>query len=139
MTDKHSTEKRSYNMSRIKGKNTKPELLVRKFLFAHGFRFRLHSKNLPGKPDIVLTKYKTVILIHGCFWHRHEGCKYAALPKTNTEFWIPKLQYNRQNDIRVNEALKHEKWNIIEIWTCELKKDKIQNTLGRLPVLINRS
>jgi DNA mismatch endonuclease, patch repair protein len=87
MADVHDKETRSYNMSRIKGKDTKPEMLVRKFLHAKGFRYRLHVKNLPGKPDIVLPKYKTVIFVHGCFWHKHEGCKYFVVPKTRTDFF----------------------------------------------------
>lgn len=126
-------------MSRIQGKNTKPELLVRKYLFSQGFRFRLHSKSLPGKPDIVLPKYRTVILIHGCFWHCHDNCKYAAVPKTNADFWIAKLRHNRQNDIRVRKALMQAEWNIIEIWGCELKKHTVQDTLLKLPAFIKSS
>ena len=98
MADVHSNVVRSYNMSRIKGKNTKPEMLVRKFLFANGFRYRLHVKNLPGKPDIVLPKYKTVVYINGCFWHAHDGCKYYVIPKTRTEWWFNKLSINKQKD-----------------------------------------
>jgi DNA mismatch endonuclease (patch repair protein) len=96
MADVHSKETRSYNMSRIKGKDTKPEMLVRKFLFANGFRYRLHDKNLPGKPDIVLPKYKTVIFVNGCFWHGHENCKYFVIPKTRTEWWLNKSIRNIQ-------------------------------------------
>jgi len=88
MTDVHNRQTRSYNMSQIKGKNTKPEIMVRKFLFANGFRYRLHDKKLPGKPDIVLPKYKTVIFVNGCFWHGHEGCRYFVVPKTKTEWWL---------------------------------------------------
>ena len=91
MADVHDIKTRSYNMSRIRAKDTKPEILVRKFLFGKGFRFRLHSKNLPGKPDIVLPKYKTVVFVHGCFWHGHEGCKYLVIPKTRTSWWLNKL------------------------------------------------
>jgi DNA mismatch endonuclease (patch repair protein) len=91
MADVHTKEQRSYNMSRIKGKNTKPEMLVRRFLHAHGFRYKLHDKTLPGKPDIVLPKYKTVIFVHGCFWHGHEGCKIYVVPKTKTEWWLAKI------------------------------------------------
>ena len=98
MADVHSIATRSYNMSRIKGKNTKPEMLVRKYLFAHGFRYRLHSKKLPGKPDIVLPKYRTVIFVHGCFWHGHKSCKYYTVPKTNTEWWLNKIDGNKAND-----------------------------------------
>ncbi len=88
------------NMTAIKGKNTKPEMLVRRFLHANGFRYKLHDKSLPGKPDIVLPKYKTVIFVHGCFWHRHEGCKYYVIPKTRTEWWLNKINGNITNDVR---------------------------------------
>jgi DNA mismatch endonuclease, patch repair protein len=93
--DVHSTQTRSYNMSRIKGKNTKPKMLVRKFLFANGFRYRLYDTKLPGKPDIVLPKYKIVIFVNGCFWHGHEGCKYFVVPKTRTEWWLKKIKGNK--------------------------------------------
>ncbi|MFK2322769.1 very short patch repair endonuclease [Bacteroides fragilis] len=96
--DVHSKETRSFNMSRIKGKNTKPEILVRKYLFSQGLRYRLYSKKLPGRPDIVLQKYHTVIFIHGCFWHGHEGCRYFVVPKTRTEWWLNKINTNREND-----------------------------------------
>src|SRR5688572_23648799 len=110
MADVHSKERRSYNMSMIKGKNTKPEMLVRKFLFANGFRYRLHDKNLPGKPDIILPKYKTVIFVHGCFWHGHEGCKYFVVPKTRTEWWITKINSNIENDLKKRNKLLAEGW-----------------------------
>ena len=100
MADVHSKEIRSYNMSRIRGKNTKPEILIRKSLFSKGFRYNHHSKNLPGKPDIVLPKYKTVIFVLGCFWHGHEGCQYYVIPKTRTEFWLNKINTNRQNEMK---------------------------------------
>ena len=96
MADVHNERTRSYNMSQIKGKNTKPEILVRKFLFSNGFRYRLYDKKLPGKPDIVLAKYRTVIFINGCFWHGHEGCKNSVVPKTNTDWWIIKLNRNKE-------------------------------------------
>ena len=131
MADKHSKEVRSYNMSRIKGKNTKPEMLVRKYLHAHGFRYRLHSKNLPGKPDIVLPKYKTIIFVDGCFWHGHKGCKYFVVPKTNTDFWLDKINGNITNDSKVIKALKKDGWKVIVIWECDLKK-KIETTLANL-------
>jgi DNA mismatch endonuclease (patch repair protein) len=121
MADVHSKETRSYNMSRIRSKDTKPEMLVRRFLHKNGFRYRLHVKNMPGKPDIVLPKYKTVIFIHGCFWHGHEGCKYYVVPKTRTEWWSDKISRNIQNDINVEATLKAANWNIIIIWQCELK------------------
>ena len=106
MTDVHSQETRSYNMSRIKAKDTKPELLVRKYLFCKGFRYRVNVKDLPGKPDIVLPKYKTVIFIHGCFWHGHEGCKYFVIPKTRTEWWTEKIRKNKERDQQEHEALR---------------------------------
>ena len=117
------SEQRSRNMSAIKSKNTKPEIAVRKLLHSMGFRFRLHRKDLPGSPDIVLPKYKTVIFVHGCFWHRHENCKYATTPKTRKEFWEKKFRenINRDNLNQANLSLKG--WKIIIIWECQLKGD----------------
>ena len=132
MADVHSKAVRSYNMSRIKGKDTKPEMLVRKFLFANGFRYRLHVKILPGKPDIVLPKYKTVIFIHGCFWHGHDGCKYFVVPKTRTEWWLEKIIGNISSDNRNIEALKVFGWSIIVIWECELKRTNRDYTFIKL-------
>jgi DNA mismatch endonuclease (patch repair protein) len=132
MADVHSPETRSYNMSQIRSKNTKPELVVRKYLFAKGFRYRLHRKDLPGKPDIVLPKYKTVIFVHGCFWHGHEGCKYFVVPKTKTEWWLKKIDRNKQLDIESIKKLKADKWNVIELFECELKKTKIDYTLNTI-------
>lgn len=129
MADVHDKATRSYNMSRIKGKDTKPEMLVRKFLHANGYRYRLHTKDLPGKPDIVLPKYHTVIFINGCFWHGHHGCKYFTIPKTKTEWWTNKINTNIANDKKANEALSKDGWKIITIWTCELKPNKLENTL----------
>ncbi len=100
MSDVHTPATRSYNMSQIKGKNTKPELLVRQYLHAQGLRYRLHDKTLPGKPDLVLPKYKTVVFVHGCFWHQHKGCRYFVVPKTRTEFWLNKIGRNVANDER---------------------------------------
>jgi len=119
-------------MSRIKGKDTKPELLVREFLFANGFRYRLHVKNLPGKPDIVLPKYKTVIFVHGCFWHGHEGCKYFVIPKTRTEWWLNKINKNRELDEENTIKLTEAGWKVITIWECELKPHKKDLTLKDL-------
>lgn len=132
MADVHSKEIRSYNMSRIKGENTKPEILVRKYLFANGFRYRINDKRLPGKPDIILPKYKTIIFINGCFWHGHEQCKYFVVPKTKTEWWINKINKTKMNDERVTILLKNTGWKIITIWECDLKKQKINNTLTNL-------
>jgi DNA mismatch endonuclease (patch repair protein) len=128
----HSKETRSYNMSRIKGKNTKPEMLVRKFLHAHGYRYRLHDKKLPGKPDIVLPKYKTVIFVHGCFWHGHKDCRYFVVPKTRTDWWLNKINSNITNDAKAARALKKEGWKIINLWECDLKPAKIKKTLSKL-------
>lgn len=132
MTDVHSKETRSYNMSRIKGKDTKPEMLVRKFLFSQGFRYRLHDKKLPGKPDVVLAKYKTVLFIHGCFWHGHEGCKYYVVPKTRTDWWLDKIGKNIANDKKAITALQEAGWKVIVIWECELKKAIFTRTLKQL-------
>jgi DNA mismatch endonuclease (patch repair protein) len=132
MADVHDKQTRSYNMSQIKGKNTKPEILVRKFLFSKGFRFRLHVKDLPGKPDIVLPKYKTVIFINGCFWHGHENCKYFVIPKTRTDWWLNKIYGNKQKDSENFIQLSQIGWKIVTIFECELKRDKLNNTLNRL-------
>jgi len=132
MADVHSKETRSYNMSRIKGKDTQPEMLVRRFLHAQGFRYRLHLKEMPGKPDIVLPKYKTVIFIHGCFWHGHNGCKYYSVPKTRTEWWLNKINGNIVNDKKAVKALKKEGWRVLTIWGCKLKTIEVDKSLNRL-------
>jgi DNA mismatch endonuclease (patch repair protein) len=119
-------------MSRIRSKDTKPEMVVRKFLHGHGFRYRLHVKNLPGKPDIVLPKYKTVIFIHGCFWHGHKSCKYFVVPKTRTEWWLNKIEHNKQKDKASKKALIKLNWKVITIWECELKPKKALSTLSNL-------
>ena len=132
MTDVHNKETRSFNMSQIKGKNTKPELLVRKFLFANGFRYRLHDPKLPGKPDIVLPKYKTVIFVNGCFWHGHRGCSYFVLPKTRTEWWMEKIKGTRTRDKAAEIALNVLGWKVILIWECQLRKNDLTATLTSL-------
>ena len=132
MADVHSEEVRSYNMSRIKGKDTKPEMLVRKFLFTKGFRYRLHDKRLPGKPDIVLPKYKTVLFIHGCFWHGHDGCRYFVVPKTRTDWWLSKIDNNKLNDFQSVRALVADGWRTIVIWECELKPNERESTFSKL-------
>lgn len=132
VADVHTPEKRSYNMSRIRSKDTKPEELVRKYLFSQGFRYRKYDRRLPGKPDIVLPKYKTVIFVNGCFWHGHEGCRYFVWPKNNAEFWTEKITGNILRDKRNREALVDQGWRVIEIWECELKKKSAQETLDRL-------
>lgn len=120
--DVHDKPTRSYNMSQIKGKNTKPEEIVRKYLFAQGFRYRKNDKRLPGSPDIVLPKYKTVIFVNGCFWHGHEGCKCFVWPKNNAEFWKKKIETNIARDLKNIEILKEHGWKVIVVWECELKK-----------------
>lgn len=132
MADVHSKETRSYNMSRIKGKDTKPEMLVRRYLHAKGYRYRLHVKDMPGKPDIVLPKYRTVIFIHGCFWHGHKGCKYYVVPKTRTEWWLNKINRNIENDKKAIKTLKKEGWKVIALWECGLKSTPIDKTLSAL-------
>lgn len=129
MTDVHNKATRSYNMSRIRGKDTKPEMVVRRFLHANGFRYRLHEKKLPGKPDIVLPKYKTVIFVNGCFWHGHDGCRYFVVPKTRTEWWLEKIKRNKQLDANNYYELSKTGWKIITIFECELKGDKLNETL----------
>ncbi len=122
MTDRLSPEQRSKVMSRIKGKDTQPEMIVRKWLHSQGFRFRLHRKDLPGHPDVTLPKYGAVIFVHGCFWHRHEGCKRATIPATRVELWEQKFQRNIRQDSIVQEKLKALGWNVLVIWECETKK-----------------
>lgn len=132
MTDRITPEHRSWNMSRIKGKDTKIEVKVRSWLFSKGFRFRKNDRRYPGTPDIVLPKYKTVIFINGCFWHRHEGCRYATTPKTRTEFWQEKFDRNVANDRKHKEELETMGWSVITLWECELKKDSFEDTMNRL-------
>jgi len=119
-------------MSRIKGKNTKPELLVRKFLFKNGFRYTLHDKKLPGKPDIVFTKRKIAIFVHGCFWHGHTGCKYFVIPKSRTEWWLNKINGNKNKDLESIMKLEELGWEVIVIWECDLKAGNLQITLDNL-------
>ena len=130
MADVHSPETRSFNMSQIKGKNTKPEELVRRYLFSHGFRYRKNVSTLPGKPDIVLPKYRTCIFVNGCFGHKHEGCRYFVWPKNNAEFWKKKITGNVERDLRQQNELRLLGWNVLVIWECELKKDLFNETMA---------
>ena len=132
MSDILNKEQRHKCMSNVRNKNTKPEIMVRKFLFSHGFRFRINKKELPGKPDIVLPKYKTIIFVNGCFWHGHENCKHATLPVTNHEFWETKISINKARDKEVRERLTNEGWRIIDIWQCQLKPKTKEQTLDNL-------
>ena len=131
MADTHSKEERSRNMSHIRSTNSKPEETVRKILFSHGFRYRKNVKTLPGKPDIVLPKYKTVIFVNGCFWHKH-NCPRFVWPSTNTDYWIPKIQRNVERDISNHAELASLGWKVIVVWECELKKKCLDDTITRL-------
>jgi len=125
MVDRISAEHRSWNMSRIRGKNTKPEIVLRSLMHRAGFRFRLHDKMLPGKPDVVLPKYDTAIFVNGCYWHRHQGCPKATTPKTNTAFWKKKFEATVTRDARNRSELKESGWRVITIWECELEADAV--------------
>lgn len=137
--DSISKEKRSILMSRIQSKDTKPEILVRKYLFSKGLRFRKNVKKMPGTPDIVLPKYNTIIFIHGCFWHGHT-CRQGRLPTSNMEFWQNKITNNKKRDIQKIELLEKEGWKVIVIWQCELKnKVKSEETLNSLYLLLTNN
>lgn len=133
MADTVTKEQRSRNMSLIRSKETKPEVFVRSVLHRLGFRFRKNVKTLPGKPDIVLPKYKTVIFVHGCFWHQHKGCRRSTIPKSNTDYWIPKLSGNIKRDIQHKADLKKLGWNVEVVWECETKDtDKLMKKLKKI-------
>lgn len=132
MSDIKTKEDRSYNMSRISGKNNKPEKLVRKYLFSQGFRYRKNDRKLPGTPDLVLPKYRTVIFINGCFWHGHEGCKYFVWPKSNVDFWRNKILTNIARDKLQTKQLKKMGWTVLVVWECELRPKTRQATLETL-------
>jgi len=119
-------------MSQIRAKDTKPEMMVRRYLHAHGFRFRLHYQSLPGKPDVVLKKYKSVVFIHGCFWHGHEGCNYFKIPATRSDWWSAKIERNSQKDSDSTKQLKKLGWTVYVVWECELKPKKRELTLQTL-------
>ncbi len=133
MTDFMTPEQRSRNMAAIKGKDTKPEMIVRKYLFSRGLRYRVNDRKLPGSPDIVLKKYKTAVFIDGCFWHAHKGCKYYRLPKSNIDFWRAKIARNIARDYVNNVDLELAGWNVIRVWECEIRtKAKREETLKHL-------
>lgn len=119
--DNKSAEQRRENMSHIRSTNTKPEEIVRKFLFSKGFRYRKNDKRYPGKPDIVLPKYRTLVYVNGCFWHQHAGCRYAAIPKSNQEYWLPKLARNIERDEKVHQEAVEAGWSVIIVWECSIK------------------
>lgn len=133
MSDVLTKEQRHLNMSHIHGKDTKPEEIIRKYLFSRGYRYRKNDSRYPGKPDVVLPKYHTAIFAHGCFWHRHPGCRYATTPATNSEFWQKKFDQNVARDKKVQEQLKADGWNVIVVWECELsRKADCEERLQRL-------
>ena len=150
MPDKLSPEQRHKNMAAIKGKNTKPEMLVRRYLWKHGFRYRLNHGRLPGRPDVVMKKYKTCIFVNGCFWHGHEIevesstgaksiqlCRFFKMPKTNTEFWETKIKRNRVRDLKVQHEIARLGWHCITIWECQLKPSVMEETLKSLVFTLN--
>ena len=137
MSDRLTIEQRHNNMAAIKDRDTKPEILVRKFLWSHGFRYRLNHPRLPGKPDIVLRKYRTCIFVNGCFWHGHEGCKYYVVPKSNTRFWLDKIKRNQERDIEVMHKLAEMGWHMIVVWECELNPAVREQTLESLAFTLN--
>ena len=140
MPDPLTTPHRSHNMSRIRGKDTKPEILVRKGLHARGFRFRLQDRKLPGRPDIVLPKYAVAIMVNGCFWHGHKRCRYATRPKSNQEFWDAKIERNRHRDEVTSAHLEALGWHVIVVWECELRrKEGLEARLDELSVEIVRA
>ena len=126
-------------MSRIRGKATKPELLVRHWLWSHGYRYRLNVKSVPGKPDIVLRKYRTALFVNGCFWHGHEGCHLYTVPQSNTEFWISKIERNRERDQKEYNLLSEAGWQVIVIWECQIMKSIIEETMRNVEHLLNKN
>ena len=135
--DKLTKEQRHHCMASIRGKNTGPEIMVRKFLFSRGFRYRLNHPRLPGHPDIVMRKYRTCIFVNGCFWHGHDNCRYFVLPKTNTEFWKAKIERNRARDIEEQRKLASMGWHCITVWECQLKPAVRKHTLESLVYTLN--
>lgn len=136
MVDFLTPAQRSERMSRIRGKDSQPELALRRVLHRLGLRYRLHAKDLPGKPDLVLPRYKAVVFVHGCFWHRHEGCKIATTPKSNTLFWVEKFNKNKARDAHVADSLKNLGWRVFVVWECDLAPSKVMNTADRLRAAI---
>jgi len=132
MADNHSPAVRSYNMSCIHSINTKPEEIVRKYLFSRKLRYRKCDKRYPGKPDMIFPKYKTAVFVNGCFWHSHEGCPCFVMPKSRLDYWKPKLERNKQRDVKNIAELRAGGWRVLTIWECELKKDKREKRLERL-------
>ncbi|MBK7889208.1 MAG: DNA mismatch endonuclease Vsr [Bacteroidetes bacterium] len=138
MADVHDKLTRSFNMSQIRSKDTKPELVIRKFLHSSGLRYRLHDNKLPGKPDLVFPKFKTVLFVHGCFWHGHDNCKYFVIPKTRTDWCLKKINKNKANDLKNFAKLKKLGWKAFTIFECELKKLKQKSTLNKILTRFNK-
>ena len=139
MPDVLTPQQRHRCMSHIRSKATKPEMLVRRWLWSHGYRYRLNVKSVPGKPDIVMRKYRTAIFVNGCFWHGHEGCKMFVLPKTNTEFWQAKIEQNRTRDTRIYDELMLAGWQVIVLWQCNLNKQELETTMQSVAVSLNQN
>ena len=139
MSDVLNPQQRHRCMSHIRSKATKPEMLVRRWLWAHGYRYRLNVKSVPGKPDIVMRKYRTAIFVNGCFWHGHEGCKQFVLPKTNTAFWRNKIEYNRARDQKNYDILINAGWQVIVLWQCKLTKQELEQTMQQTAVALNQN
>ena len=139
MSDVLNPQQRHRCMSHIRSKATKPEILVRKWLWSHGYRYRLNVKSVPGKPDIVMRKYRTAIFVNGCFWHGHEGCKQFVLPKTNTEFWQNKIEANLSRDQKNYDTLINAGWQVIVLWQCKLTKQELEPTMQSVAVALNQN
>ena len=139
MPDVLTPAQRHRCMSHIRSKATKPEMLVRRWLWSHGYRYRLNVKSVPGKPDIVMRKFRTAIFVNGCFWHGHEGCKQFVLPKTNTDFWQTKIARNRERDLRNYDELMHAGWQVIVLWQCKLNKQELEPTMQQVAVTLNQN
>ena len=139
MSDVLTPDQRHRNMAAIHSSSTKPELILRRSLWRLGFRYRVNDKRLAGSPDIVLPKYRSVIFVHGCFWHGHKGCSYYAVPKTNTEFWRAKVKRNQERDQEVWRKLEAKGWNVIIVWECELKKERFQETINRVKTALRQN
>ena len=132
-----TTQQLHYRMSRIRSKATKPELIVRRWLWCHGYRYRLNVKSVPGKPDIVMRKYRTAIFVNGCFWHGHNECQYYKVPKSNTSFWLTKVERNKERDINNYNLLTNAGWTVVVIWECQLKKGVFDDTMHSLEHTLN--
>ena len=139
MADRHTKEQRSRNMAAIHSSSTKPEQKLRHALWHQGFRYRVNDKRLPGKPDLVLPKYHTVVFVHGCFWHGHKDCKYYTVPETNTDFWVAKVARNQERDQEVWRKLEAKGWSVIIVWECQLKKTVLEDTVNRVAVEIRHN